>query len=137
MLIWGVSMGWTITLVLFGAYCVVIWHNAKKRKTMLDAMSPEECKKFLEDEEAQRVALKKQREEDARLRTIKEDEERSEGAKQKISIAKAEGRKYARVWVPKNHVESVTRWAERQTYKALRVKEGKQTTDIQLSISGF
>lgn len=104
---------------------------------MLDAMSPEERKKFLDNEQAERAALQARLAEEARLRQIKEDEDRAEVAKQQISIAKAEGRKYARVWVPQGDVASVMRWAERQTYTALRVKEGKQTTDVQLSISGF
>lgn len=119
-------MGWAIILVLVAVIFLVAWQNAKKRKAMLDAMSPDERQKFLDDEEAQLAALRE-----------REDEKRSEGAKQQISIAKAEGRKYARVWVPQNDVESVMRWAERQTFTALRVKEGKQTADIQLSISGF
>ncbi|WP_400083791.1 hypothetical protein [Yoonia sp. R78084] len=133
----GFSMGWRIILLLFGAFGIATWYEVKKRKAKLDAMSPEEREKFLADEEAQRAAEKKQHEENTRLRRIKEDDERSEGAKQQIEIARAEGRKYARVWVPQHHVDSVMRWAERQTYTALKVQERKHSTETQLSISGF
>lgn len=130
-------MGWLIILGFIGLICIIIWQSAKKRKAMLDAMSPEERRRFLENEETARVALIRKREKEARLRRVKEDEKRSAGVKQQIAVAKAEGRKHTRVWVPEGHVESVTRWAELQNFTVLKVKDGNRTNDVQLSISNI
>ena len=53
-----------------------------------------------------------------------------------IILAKAEGRTYARVWASRADEAAIIRWGNRQGYKIMRVKEGKQG-DVQLSISGF
>lgn len=104
---------------------------------MLAAMSPSQRKAFLAVEALQRAALQKQREEEHALREVKLDERAAIEAKHQIAIAKSEGRKYARVWVSKEDTPRVLRWAFRQSYTALKVKEGNRSTDIQISISGF
>ena len=129
-------MGWIIPGI-FGLLIIKLIYDKKRRRKMLAAMSPEERKRFLALEEIEKARQRQQKEEDALRRQIVQDEKAAASAKAQIAVAQAEGRTYARVWVPEKDVSSVQRWAGRQSYTALKVKEGNRSTDVQISVSGF
>jgi len=129
-------MGWIIPAIL-GLLFLIVIYDKKRRREMLAAMSPDERRQFLAQEAIAKERQRQQRKEDALRREIARDEKAAASAKAQIAVAQAEGRTYARVWVPEKDVLSVQRWARRNSYTALKVKEGNRSTDIQLSVSGF
>lgn len=122
MLILG-FIGIVVALAVFGSVA---------RSKQLAAMTPEERESFLAEEQKTREA----REQAALKKQEIADGKASLPARQAINVAKAEGRSYARAWIPLRDVERLERWAGRNDYTALRVKSGN-SGDIQMSFSGW
>jgi hypothetical protein len=117
---------------IVASFVALILYAKHKRKKMLAAMTPEERKDFLAEEERVRevgrqAALKQEEIDDAPA---------SLPARQAIDLSKAEGRSYARAWIPARDVERLERWASRNKYQALQVKTGTRR-DVQMSFSGW
>lgn len=129
-------MFWYIlaTIVLF----LVLWGivSNKKREDRLSSVSPEVRKRFERYEKhlAHQAEIKRQAAE--KKREIELDDIAAEPATTVVEVALAEGRKYARVWVPPEDVGRVKRWAARHGYRAISVKTGN-SGDVQLSISNL
>lgn len=107
-------------------------YASKKRKNMLAKMTPEEREVFLAEEKTQQEAQKLAADKKQEI----SDGKASLPARQAINVAKAEGRRYARTWIPSRNVEKLERWARRQGYTALRVKTGN-SGDVQMTFSGW
>lgn len=111
---------------------VITSYEDRKRSKMLAAMTPDDRERFLNAERYEKERLHKK----AQEAEIPRDEKASMLARQAINVAKAEGRSYARSWIPSKDVERLNRWAGRNGYSALRVKTGK-SGDVQMSFSGW
>lgn len=112
-----------IYLIIIPIVAILVF-AAIQHERMLARMSPAEREAYLEKLEAER-----------KEREFEREEASASEAKKKIAISKAEGRAYARVWVPESKVKDVERWGARNGYKVLVVKENGKHGDVQLSIS--
>lgn len=118
-------MGLLFPLVALIAFIAFMELKGRAREKFLASMDPQDREEFLKNEE-----------EKNRKREESKEDEAAESAILAISVARAEGRTYARAWVRQRDYFRIQRWAARQGYTATYVKHGSHG-DVQFTFSGF